>query len=268
LSRSAFSLGIRGGPDGEVQGVRQGAGVGAVEEEVGGVNNRVVILGCVSYGLEDVGVAVPAAEGGKTPVYRDRRDGGEVIVEGIIGSAMQRSWDSSSEKKGEDLVLRRIGFGLVKGDHDKGVVHEVAVVQQRLQEAARPGSSDGDCAVVTIIRHVGGDEHPLGKSLGLEVRLEGGEVLDEGKASGIRGDGFIEDKGVVLADIVVCVCLLVGEIKSLESCIRHVLLIFSPRDTLCIQQINDSRDVGWDLVEIIRIHSKVVSTHYSTVVGF
>lgn len=45
------------------------------------------------------------------------------------------------------------------------IVHETGVIQEGLEEAASPLSSDSDGRVVPIRGHVRGDEHPLRERL-------------------------------------------------------------------------------------------------------
>lgn len=215
MAAGALGEGVGGWPETSNELIlRNGTWVGGIEVEVGIVNISVDVAGLVSNDLEDVGHAVPAAEGWKPPVYRDGGDGGVVVVEGRVSGTLKSVRDDATEKDGEDVVMLGVGLVLVEGEDDERVVHEIAVVQQRLEEVTGPGASKGDIGVMAIVGHIGGDEGPLGKGLGLQIILEGGEVLDEAETGGILGDGVKENERVVLADISVGVGLLVGEVEA------------------------------------------------------
>ena len=70
----------------------------------------------------------------------------------------------------------------------------------------------------------------------------------------------------MLSNIVVCICDLIRIVESLEACIGHVFLIFAPRNALRVEQIHDGGDVGREGVEIVVIHSKIVTSHNGGVV--
>ena len=209
LSRSALGKSVRNRPVGGVERIGQWTGVALIEEEVGSVYHIVLIVGLIGHGLENVGIAIPAAEGWKIPIHRDGRDARVVVIEGVVSRIAKRLRDSTAEKQSVDDVAGRVGFILIKGENDESVVHEVRVVEQRGQPVAGPGASNGDRGVVTIVGHVGGDEHPLRECLRGKIRVEFGEVLDEGEAGGIRVDRAEADEGIVLADVVVGICDLV-----------------------------------------------------------
>lgn len=71
--------------------------------------------------------------------------------------------------------------------------------------------------------------------MGLQIRVERGEILDQRKTSGIGSDRVEDDQRVVLSDIVVSRgILLVSEVESQKSRVWHVFLILSPRNALGI----------------------------------
>jgi hypothetical protein len=47
---------------------------------------------------------------------------------------------------------------LIKGKHNKCVVHEVRILQQRLKEGPRPGRGEGDGCIMAIVCHIWGHE--------------------------------------------------------------------------------------------------------------
>lgn len=176
----------------------EGPGEGAVQEDGWvvarhGVPGAVDVAGVLGDELEDVGADVPAAEGVEVPVGLDRSNIRVVVVELVVGCALEFFWDGAAEKNAEDAVadvvgvcsLLAVALGrastrltvLVESQKDQGAVHEVFVGEERLKEVARPGAGDGDGRIVAVRGHVGGDEAPLGKSFRLEVVEELGGVL-------------------------------------------------------------------------------------------
>ncbi len=73
-----------------------------------------------------------------------------MVVESVVGGVVEGRGDGTSEEDGEDVVVIGVGLVLVKGEHNQRVVHEIAVVQEGLEEVARPGCSKGDRGVMTI----------------------------------------------------------------------------------------------------------------------
>lgn len=74
-------------------------------------------------------------------------------------------------------------------------MHEVLVCEEGGEEAVGPSAGDGDVGVVTVVGHVGGNEHPLRELVGGEVGVELGEVFDGGEAVLGFGDGVVDDEG-------------------------------------------------------------------------
>ncbi len=70
----------------------------------------------------------------------------------------------------------------------------------------------------------------------------------------------------MLSDVVVAVILLIGVVEALEARVWDGLLVLPPGDPFGVQQVNDGRDIGGNLIEIVIIHSKVVSSHHRHVV--
>ena len=70
---------------------------------------------------------------------------------------------------------------------------------------------------------------------------------------------------LVLANIFVCP-IGIEEIETLEASFGHAFLILSPTNTLRIEQISNSGDVGWDFGQVVVIHSKVISSSNSDIV--
>lgn len=190
-----------------------------------------------------------------------------MVVVRVINSSYFVGRDGVTKEDTQDLVLDGVGLGLVEGDEDKGVVHEVGVVQQGLKEVASPVTGDGDGGVVAIAGHVGGDEHPLGKSVVGEVDVELSQVLDLREALLALGNRVEDDGRVVLADIVVGASLLVDPRHTLETAVGLVFLVLGPRDALVLEEVNDGRHVGDDLVKVVVLHAKVITTDGGDVVG-
>lgn len=118
-----------------------------------------------------------------------------------------------------------------------------------------------------IVSHVGSDKSPLGKLLLLQVLIEMSEVLDLASLGLILDDRVVKHERVVLADIVVCISILVGVIVALVAGVWQVLLVLAPRDTLGVEKINNGGDIFRDLVEVVIVHSKGVTTGSGTVIG-
>lgn len=268
--RARLVAGGGNGPHGRVVGV----GVGGertiksgVDVEVGGVNLVVGVSSLVGDNLEDVGTAVPATEGRKTKVSLDGSQGRVVGIESIIRSANQLLGDSTAEKDGEDLVVKGVVIGLVKGEQDERLVPEVSVVFELLNETTLPDRGKGDVGIVSIVGHVGSNESPLRKSIVLNVRPQAREVLDLSSTGSISGNVVKEDERVVLADVVVGMGLLVGVVVALETSMGEMLLVFAPRNPLSLQHINDGGDVLWNLVEVVVVHGKLVTSRSGGIVG-
>jgi hypothetical protein len=78
---------------------------------------------------------------------------------------------------------------------------------------------------------------------------------------------IINDSGMVLPDIVVRLGRLVDVALALEARVRHVFLIGTPRDTLVIKQIDNARDIGRNLLEVVVVTPERVSANGCNVVG-
>lgn len=269
-SRASLVTGGRDGPDGGVVGVGVGGertNEGGVDVQVGGVDLVVGVSSLVGYNLEDIGTAVPATKGRKTPVSLNGGQGGVVSVESVINGANQVAGNSTTDEDREDLVFDGVVTGLVKGQQDKRLVPEVSRVLELLNETTLPDGGEGDVGVVSIVGHVGGDESPLGESVVLNVRPQAGEVLDLGSTGSISGNVVKEDKRIVLADVVVGIGLLVGVVEALETSVGETLLVFTPRDSLGFQHINDGGDVLGNLIEVVVVHSELVTSSSGSIVG-
>lgn len=157
--------------------------------------------------------------------------------------------------------------GLVKGEQDERLVPEISVVLEFLDKTTLPDGGEGDVSIVSIVGHVGGDESPLRERVVVNVRPQAGEVLDLGSTGSISGNIVKEDKRIVLADVVVGIGLLVGVVEALETSIGKALLVFTPRDSLGVQSIHDGGDVLGNLVEVVVVHGKLVTSSSGGIVG-
>jgi hypothetical protein len=163
------------------------SGVALVQIHISKIQLANCVVGLLRNERKDVGTDVAAAKGVQIPVGLDggnlrevvwwvlamprRTMHGEGTIEIGICSAVERLRDSAAEKNAEDTVLAGVGVVFVEGYEDQSVLHEVRVVQQRLQEGTSPRTGNGDRAVVTIGGHVGSDEH-----LSAMVRQRWGKV--------------------------------------------------------------------------------------------
>lgn len=234
---------------------------------------------------ENVGSNIVTSKSGESPVGTDGGDLGVVVVVVVVSGSVKGLVNGSSKEDGENLVLGGVGVVLVEGDEDEGVLgvrqrqllkkilkvhktylHEVGVVQEGVKKVASPLSGNGDGRVVTVRGHVGGDEHPLGKLLVLDILPEDGGVLDESETVFVGGNGVEDDQRVVLANVHVRLGLLVDPLEGSVSSVGHVLLVLSPRDLSGIKNIGNGGDVLGDLEVVVVVNTKVVSSNSGDVV--
>lgn len=76
----------------------------------------------------DIGTDIPSAKSREIPVGRDGGDLRVVVVEVVVGGANQLLGEGIAQQDAKDLVVLGVGLVLVKGQKDKGVVHEVGVL--------------------------------------------------------------------------------------------------------------------------------------------
>ncbi len=134
---------------------------------------------------EDVGIAIPAAERRKTPVLGNGGYHRIVIVEGGIDGAVERGGDGTAKENGVDVVVVCVGLIFVKRQNDEGFVRYVGVIEEGSEEGAGPTGGEFNSGIMSIVCHVGGNEGPLWKSFGSNVRIEGDEVLDKGETGSV-----------------------------------------------------------------------------------
>ena len=87
---------------------------------------------------------------------------------------------------------------------------------------------------MAVICHIRRDEHPLWKRLGLEVLVEERQVLLVGQSIWARV-GIVDDRWVVLADVVVRLGPMIDVGVALVASVGHVLLIAAPADSLVLE---------------------------------
>lgn len=250
---------------------------GVPEVAVGQLGGRPLaeaVAGLLGNQVEDVGTDVPAAQGVEVPVGLNGGNLAVVVVEVVVGGAGEVLGEGVAEQDGENLVALGVGLVLIPGEQDEGVVHEVLVVEEGLEESAAPHASNADVGVVAVRSHVGGDEHPLGQLVLLEVLVElGAAGVDHGQVLDLRqallgvGDTAGQDGGVVLADVVVGTGLGVDVLEALVAGVGHVLLVVAPRDATILEQVDDGRHVEVGRVQVIVLHAKVVTSNVGHVVG-
>src|SRR5258707_4209114 len=107
----------------------------------------------------------------------------------------------------------------------------------------------------------------LGKVIVGKVILESNKVLDDIHALLLFGVTIEQNRWIVLADVVVSTRTRVEILETLKVCVWKVLLVGSEGDTLGSQKIPDVGNVRRDLVEVIVVHTEVVTTVDRTVVG-
>ena len=181
VSSRAVTLGEGNGPLGGELGVgpiRHWTRVGIVDVEVSGINFVILITGRVGQELEDIGTTIPTTQRGQEPIGRNAGNGGVVGVKGVIRGAYKTLGDRITKENAEDSVGLVVGLVLVVGQEDQSALHEVFVVQKRLQPSTLPSGAEPNSGVVRVIGHVRSDKGPLRKLLRLEIMGEVGEVLD------------------------------------------------------------------------------------------
>lgn len=268
VSSRALALDSGHGPLGRVFRVvviRKRAGVGFVNVSVGGVNLPVDIAGLLSDLLQQVGTAIPAAEGRQTPVCGERCNNGVMGVESIIGSALKVLGNGATNEEAVHAVGNGVVANFVKGEEHQSVLGEVLILEQGREELGNPFASNCDVGVVGIIGHVRSDEHVLGKAVVLKIIIERSKVLDLAGTDGVIGDGVEQNQWVVLAHVLVRTAE--GVAVALVAGMGHILLVLTPSNVLGVEEIGDGGDIGWDLVEVVVVHAKVVTRSGSTVVG-
>jgi len=211
---------------GGVSAIRHRAGISLVDKEIANVNVPVDVASLLGNELQQVSAAVPATEGGESPVRGKGGDDGVVGVEGVVGGSFQVLGDGAADKEAVHAVGDGVIAGFVEGDEHQGVLGEVLVLQERRDEVRQETASYVDVAVVGVVGHVGGDEHVLRHALVLQVFVEAGEVLDLAGALVGVGDGFEENERVVLAHVLVCSGL--GPAVALVAGVGHVLHVLAP----------------------------------------
>lgn len=142
---------------------------------------------------EDIGAYVIAAESVGVPVSLNGSNLGVVVVEVGVRGADKVLGDGVAEKDREGPVLLGVRAVFVEGNQNHGVLHEVLVVEKRLEESSEPGTSCADGGVMCITGHVWCDEHPLWQLVSLQVLLEHGKILDLGETVCVVGNGVKQD---------------------------------------------------------------------------
>lgn len=243
----------------------QGAGVRSVQVGVGHVNVVVDIVDLVSNEGQQVGTAVPATERWEIPIGGERSNHGVVGVESAVGGTLEMVGDGTTNQEG----VHRVGVGVVatfiKGEHDKGILHEVLVLEKVAEEVIRPSTAESDVGVMAVIGHVGGDEGVLGQTAVVKIIVEAAKVLDLAQTSSIIGDGVEDDERVVLAHIVVGAGLRVAE--TLVASVWETFLVLGPGDLAGIEKVGNGRDIVRDLPPVIVVHAEMVTAGSGDVVG-
>lgn len=272
-STGAREVQVRRRVDGERGGVVEDTIVRLVVEAAvqaavrGGIPRAHGVACLVRHEAEHVGANVPSAERVEPPVGLNGGDLAVVVVEVGVRGAVQVLGDSVAQQDGEHAVLDGVGRVLVKGDEDERVLHETGVVEQRGEEVPGPLAGDGDGGVVAVRGHVGRDEHPLRQAILLEILVEHGQVLQDTEAVGTGRVLVVNHRRVVLADVVVGAVLLIDPSVAFKARVRHVFLVFTPRNVLLLQEIDDGGNVGIDEVHLVIVHAKVIASVRGDIVG-
>jgi len=102
---------------------------------------------------------------------------------------------------------------------------------------------------MSVVGHVGRDEHPLRELVCREVVVKHGEVLALGEAVGVRGHRVVRHQRVVLAHVVVGA----GRVLPVgfESAVGRVLLVDAPGDGGGLEAVDDGGHRGRDAAEAV-----------------
>jgi hypothetical protein len=73
----------------------------------------------------------------------------------------------------------------------------------------------------------------------VQVLIEPSEILDLSESCSIVGNRIKENQRVVLANVVVCVCHLIGITVALESGVRYSFLILSLNNSFGVEKISN-----------------------------
>lgn len=57
-----------------------------------------------------------------------------MVVKSAVYGALERGRDGAAKEDGEDFVADVVGFVFVEGEDDEGVVHEVGVLEEGIEE--------------------------------------------------------------------------------------------------------------------------------------
>lgn len=259
------TVGQRNGPGAGVLLVGQRTRVRSVQVGVGHVNVVVDVVDLVSNEGQQVGTAVPATERGELPVGGERGNHRVVGVESAVGGSLEVVGDGATNQEGVDGVGVGVVVTLVKGEHDKCVLHQVLVLEEVSDEVVRPGTAERDVGVMAVVSHVRGDERVLGETLVVKIIVEAGEVLDLAQTGSVIGHRVEDDEGVVLTHVVVGAALRVTE--TLVTSVRETFLVLAPGDLAGVEKVSNGRDIVGDLPPGVVVHSEVVTTRSGDVVG-
>ena len=76
-----------------------------------------------------------------------------------------------------------------------------------------------------------------------------------------------QNQWIMLSNVVDVIIGRICIIETRETSVRHVFLIFSPRDTTSFEDIDDRRNLSGNVMERIIAHAEVVTARYSDIVG-
>jgi len=163
-------------------------------------SNRVV--GFLSHESEDVSTYITSSESRQIPVGFDGGYLRIVDIEVAVGGSNEMLGDSVAEKNVNHPVLYIVNSGLIESEkNERPVTVEVWVFEERCKESVYKGTRKSDIGVMTVVCHVRGDEHPLRKSVVLQIFSKQGKVLDISSALWNIGYRVINNQRIVLANI-------------------------------------------------------------------
>jgi hypothetical protein len=121
----------------------------------------------------------------------------------IVGGIAKVLGNTIAEDESINLVVDIVGLVLVECEqNNRPVVVEVRIHEQRRQPILEPVARKIDRRVVTVVDHIGRDEHPLRQRGRIHVRGKVVEVTVPRQSLGDADDGIVKNRRVVLPDIV------------------------------------------------------------------
>lgn len=169
----------------------------------------------------------------------------------IVRGIPQALRNGTSEKKRVDAVVNRVRLGLVKcKDNECPVIIECRIGQERGKPELQPVRCEVDGSVMSVIYHVRRNEHPLRDSGSVHVGRKVVEITVALETRGNGNDRVVQDRRVVLADVV-----RVGGVRAVEIVRRGVAVQENERSA---RAMNESGSCKYLLEALISVSRQVL----------